>query len=351
MRASRAAYVCRFSPEGRRLATCSYDGRIQIWCADTQTMLGSFQAHPADKSCHMLEWTPDGTQLVSGSYAPALKIHDAVTFAEVARYEHTGGFYWLRLSPDGARIAACSGSKVLVLDRASMQLLHTFAGHSSSVQTATWSRDGSRIVSCARDGKAIVWDPTNGAVAATIAWPQSDVAEAVFTNDGREVIVAGRDGLVRRHSATDGSEIRVLQRHRNGFDHLDLSPDGRRLAIASRGLTLIDTEHGGDVATFALHADSPYHVAFDSSGERIASVSTDKTVALLDTRPLRERLRIRALALQARAAIEPALDARLAAGESIATIATAVRGDVSLTDELRAAWIALLTSRSGTDGK
>lgn len=351
MRASRAAYVCRFSRDGRRLATCSYDGRIQVWCADTQTLLGSFQAHPADKSCHMLEWTPDDTQLVSGSYATALKVHDAVTFAEVARYEHTEGFYWLRLSPDGTRIAACSGSQVLVVDRQSMRLLHTFRGHSASVQSASWSRDGNRVVSCARDGKAIVWDPTDGTIAATIAWPRPDVAEAVFTPDGRDVIVAGRGGLVRRHSATDGAEIRVLQRHRNGFDHLDLSPDGRRLAIASRGLTLVDAEHGGDVATFSPHGDRPFHVAFDPSGERIASVSTDASLAVLDPRPLRERLRTRDAALSDRAAVAPQLDARLAAGESLTAVAAAVQGDASLTARDRFAWIALLTMRSAAAAK
>lgn len=343
MHTRQAAYTCRWSPDGHRLATCSYDGAVQIWCADTQELLASFAAHAADKSCHMLEWTADGVALLTGSYDGTVRRFDAITGQELAKFAHENGFYWLRLSPDNRRVAACSGNTVLLLDAATLQLVHTFTDHTAGVLTATFDSKSQRCVSCGRDGKARVFDAATGAALAVIDAVGKDVAEARFTNDGLQVIVAERNGLVRLHDAGTGALVRTIVRNRNGLDHIDLSPDGRRLVLASAALSIVDVEHGGVLASFRPHTDHPYHAAFDARGERLASCSTDKSVVILDPRPLRERLHARELAATARMAAERAIAARLAAGETTAALVAGAATDASMTDSEKAAWCAALT--------
>jgi WD40 repeat protein len=342
MQASKAAYVCRWSPDGHRIATCSYDGRVQIWCADTERLLGSFAAHAEDKSCHMLAWSPDGRDLFTGSYDGTVRRFDAVTGTERARHDHGSGFYWLALAPDGSRLAACSGKEVLLLDAATLARQHTFTGHGADVLTASFDHRSQRCVSCARDGKAIVFDAATGQTLATVTCAGKDVAEACFLPDGSELHVGERNGRVTTHDAATGAARRQLLHHRHGFDHLALSPDGSRLLLASHGVVLVDAVHGGALATFTPHRDGAYHVAFDPAGERIASCSTDRSIAILDPRSLAERIAARDAARRAQAAAAAALARHLAAGETAAAVADRVLADPDRTAAERAAWFAAL---------
>jgi len=80
-------------------------------------------------------------------------------------------------------------------------------------------------------------------------------------------------------------------RHRHGIDHIDISPDGTRAALASDTVVLLDLARGQVVGQLRPHVEHPYNVDFDAAGERLLSCSTDRTIAVSDTVPLRERLR------------------------------------------------------------
>jgi WD40 repeat protein len=290
VRATRAAYVASYSPDDARIASASYDGRIQVWNADTLELEASWQAHPDGKSCHALGWTADGKQLFSGSWEPVVRLWDVETRAEVAAFEQPDGTGFLATSPAGAAAATCAGTRVFVYDLAKRAKLLEFDGHAKAVLSANFGPDGKRVVSTARDGQAIVWDAATGAVAFSIDGPGPDVAEAQFTPDGKQIVVAGRGGIVTLHSAVDGSKVRELAHLRHGIDHLDVSPDGSRVALASDTVVLLDLAHGRVVGQLRPHAEHPYDVDFDSKGLRLASCSTDRTIAISETRPLRELL-------------------------------------------------------------
>lgn len=293
MASTHAAYVARYSPDETRIATASYDGRIQLWNARTLALEASWQAHPEGKSCHALAWTADGRRLVSGSWEPVVRVWDPATREEVAAFAQPEGTHYLATSPTEDLAVTCVGARVFVWDLDTGSLLLEFEGHTKGVLAANFSPDGARVVSTARDGKALVWDTRSGALAYTIEGPGADVAEAMFTPDGAQLVVAGRGGVVRLHAAGDGALVRELLRHRHGIDHLDISPDGARVALASDTVVLVDLAHGGIVGQLRCHAEHPYNVDFDATGQRLLSCSTDKTIAVSDTVPLRERLRAR----------------------------------------------------------
>jgi WD40 repeat protein len=291
VRGPQAVYAARFAPDGARFATASYDGRIQVWNSDTLALETEWHAHQGGNSCHALAWTADGRRLVSGSWEPTVRVWDVATGRELAALEQDKGTYWLAASPSADLAAACSGNDVILWDLAAAERARTLSGHASTVLAANFSPDGARVVSTARDGRALVWDVASGDLLVTIVTQSPDVAEACFTQGGTRLVVAGRGGHVMLHDADDGALVRELARHRHGVNHVAISPDGTRAALAADTIVLVDLDHGGIVGQLRPHRERPYHVDFDASGTRLVSCSTDETIAVSDTRPLRERLR------------------------------------------------------------
>lgn len=287
---SAAAYVVRFNRQGTALAVASYDGRVEIRDARTWERVAAWQAHDPAKSCHALDWSPDGARVVTGSHDATVRVFEAARGRELAVLPHEQGVTWLRVSPDGALVAVASGAAVVVSDLATRERLHELRGHGKAVLSVAFSPDSRWCVSSGRDGRARTWNARTGEAALELDAGSEDVADALFTHDGSHVVVAGRNGRVRLHDARTGAMARELLAGRHEVTHVALSADGTRLALASDAIRLVDVADGGEVGVFRPHRGGPYHLDFDPSGERLASCSTDAEVAITDSVPLRRRL-------------------------------------------------------------
>jgi WD40 repeat protein len=65
-----------FSPDGHRLATASFDGRIQIWDSETGEEVLSLR-HSSLGTLNCLAFSPDGTELASAGTDGVIRIWDA----------------------------------------------------------------------------------------------------------------------------------------------------------------------------------------------------------------------------------------------------------------------------------
>lgn len=343
MKAPIASYVVRFDPAGHRLATASYDGKVSVWSASTLERLAAWQAHPSDKSCHALAWSADGDRLYSGSYDGTVRVTDSVTGAEITRLVHEGGVYWLEVSPNGERVATVSGNAAFVWDTVAFQRVAEMRGHAKGLLSVQWSSDSTRCVTTARDGHARVFDAVSGREVLAIPVGVPDVAEARFLDSDREIVIATRNGRVTAHDATDGRLLREILHHRHGLDHFAASSDGRRLVLASAAVTFVDPWNGGIVGRFRPHVDRPFHVDVDPRGDRIASVSTDASIALLESRPLRERLAECDRLERIRAQCATELATRIEKGDSAVAVLAEQRRLRTGTELEQAAWFEVLT--------
>ena len=102
-----------FSPDSRRLASCSSDHTVRVWQIDggaCQVLRG----HTDD--VFAVAFHPDGTRLASAGRDRAVWLWDLARGEEVARLQgHTNYVWSLAFSPDGTTLASGSGDRTVRL--------------------------------------------------------------------------------------------------------------------------------------------------------------------------------------------------------------------------------------------
>lgn len=161
-----------YSPDGARIASSSYNA-IYIWDAHTrQRLVGPFKWDT--QRIFQITYSPDGTRICScDPHTPAIYVWDAQTGKKVAGplsvhadAAHADLNFLAAYSPDGARIISASNDSdgtVCVWDASTTRRGSCPTnGHTGSVNSVSFSPDGTHIVSGSNDETLCVWDACAG---------------------------------------------------------------------------------------------------------------------------------------------------------------------------------------------
>jgi WD40 repeat protein len=192
-------------------------------------------------------------------------------------------------SSDGGRIVtAARDGTARVWDATSGEELRVLHGHERVVMSASFSPDGGRIVTASEDGTARVWDAASGAEIRVLHGHEHVVRYASFSSDGSQVVTASIDETARVWDAGSGEELRVL-RHKTfamsaSVLSASFSPDGGRIVTVFLGHTaqIWDAESGKKLRLLRGHNDELTSASFSPGGERIVTASWDRTARIWD---------------------------------------------------------------------
>jgi WD40 repeat protein len=286
-------YGLAFSPDGRRLVSCGWDGRVIVWDA----IRGRPQRELPDHG--QLEdvcWTGDGRWIVAAN-SGVTRVWDAATGGQVHRFSTRVSHPTLATSPDGSLLVAGGEDGPIRLrhlpDGALVRVLGSAAGISGK---AAFSPDGRLVALCGEGRRLRVWAVADGTLlhagdarSRSLAWhPSGDV-----------LATGGRDGSIRLWDLTAAGDTLAephvdLRGHTGIVYALAFSPDGTRLASGSEDTTirLWDiADSGAEVLQLRGHSRYVYDLRFSPDGSMLATASGDGTVRLWDTAPRRVRLR------------------------------------------------------------
>jgi WD40 repeat protein len=241
-----------FSPDGRLLASGSYDLTARLWSARTGRLL-----HVLPHKGYVLQerFSPDGRSLVTSSSDGGAYVWDVATGQrELLLVGATGALAGAEFSPDGSEIATASADRLArIYYSQDGRLLASLAGAGNAVTSVGFDPSGRTLVTGSSDGTVRLWDAQPPGTLTTIDREKSRL-DALWTGDhvlsvaGREARILTAGGRPIRtlrmstpivSAAANGTTIALVDRRGN------LLYDARGLVWRVRGehITAVDVPH------------------------------------------------------------------------------------------------------------
>jgi WD40 repeat protein len=278
-----------FSTEGKSVITVGDQGFLTSWEVRTGRKLRSYFGHSGSIQCVSI--SPDGTRVASGDSSGEIKQWDALGSPtqrlSVGRWTMSGPTF----SPDGKMLAYNYWRGVEVRDVAQARpgslLLHRGydedLGGGSGVTSRAFSPDSRMLATaCWRSDRESrqttyeirLWNLESGRMDRSFQGFKEFITQLVFSPDGKTLafttrpVESGRSNemTVKLWDLTTGKEQQSFSATGMAF-----SPDAQTLALVGRDrqtLRLIDRSHGRDLWTLKGRG-GPGGVSFSPEGERL----------------------------------------------------------------------------------
>jgi WD40 repeat protein len=203
-------------------------------------------------------------------------------------------------SPDGTRIVTFSYDRAArIWDVATGKEIAFLRANGGFVRGA-FSPDGTRIAAASWDRTAGVWDAATGEEIAVLRGHEEDVRSASFSPDGRRIVTASDDETARVWDAATGKEILSLSGHEGGALSAAFSPDGTGVITVSRWggadnkfARVWDAATGKEIVVLRGQDAIVFSAAFSPDGTRIVTTSGDEIAGVWDAATGRETATLR----------------------------------------------------------
>ncbi|KAK2822732.1 hypothetical protein Q5P01_022797 [Channa striata] len=253
-----------------RLATTSFDGRIEIWDTENGCRTALIDGHT--NVITSSDVTADQKHFATVSLDFMLKVWSTINFQQVAALPSSSPLNCVTFDPEGHLLAAgCWNGNVIVWNWLQNKTLTSLRGHQRSVRSLCFSSSSSTLCSGSVSGEVRVWSvPTSTCVGCFQA--HCGATEALtFLDEGAMLLSAGADHTLQLWSGGFQQSITALTCDEGEQESLQKNANSgpAALCVAVNGDYAAVGYHGRGIKLFSLNA-----------GEKIWS-SSDLDVSVL----------------------------------------------------------------------
>ncbi len=216
-----------FSPDGAFLATCSGDGTTIVWNIDEGTKRWVLESHRDP----MLDVTfsPDGRFIATvGAHIQLWK-----EGGEVWSTPHSESFFSTAFSPDQQSLACGTRDLIRICSVSDPKKSETLLPTKGMIYQVEYSPDGKWLASSSSDGKLALWEIATGKQFRSVAADRSALFDAAFSFDGKLLVTGGRERVIRTWSVPDLELLDERYGPQETILTVCLSPDGKSMAAGS----------------------------------------------------------------------------------------------------------------------
>jgi WD40 repeat protein len=232
-----------------------------------------------------------GSTAGSDSYIDYLKAFEfAETGSKSAAFQLLAAS--LRQQPDNLA-ASRLAFRLLTEQRANTAL--RLQGHTGVMTSASYSPDGTRILTTSTDHTARVWDSRTGLQLIPSLDHDDEVVTGVFSRDGRKIATGTDGGKITIWDASTGKRLVSSMELFGSAWSVSFSPDGKIIAAVSEAgkARTWDAATGKPLSPLIEYHEAAYQISFSSDGKLILIANGDNYADLRDPRTGERTSRLR----------------------------------------------------------
>ncbi len=278
-----AVYAAAYSPDGKFIATASFDNTLKLWDAATGKEIKTYGGTAGHtKQVIAVAFSQDGSTIASGSTDNTLKTWDVPVNAPIRSFKASDAVSAVALSSDGLKLAlgGKDGSLKLVTPAEFKELVKFEAGHQGAITALSFSGNNLTLASVGVDRTLRYWNVADGKLLATIGAHVSGVNNVVINPNNTAVYTVGDDGVLRfwqlppptlpKTMPGHGAPIRALAMSADGASYYTASDDRtvRQFTIAAAKEARVLTGPQANIASVATHPQNTF-IAAGTADSRI----------------------------------------------------------------------------------
>jgi WD40 repeat protein len=257
-------YALAFSPDGKYVATGSFDRTVRLWDTASGKEVKAFGGSSGHQNLVLcVAFSPDGKTLASGSQDNTVKLWELPSVNTVPTFAHGEVVNALALSPDGKVLAGAGQDGSLKLwNTADGKLLFNLKTP-GALAAVGFSPDGKTVATGGADKKLRLWNVADGKPAGEVVAHGGEITAVAFAANNL-VVSAGADGSVKvwRPPFTPPRQLAGKEK--------DSMPAATALTTGGTQLTVADAEN---VRILNGATGQNMAVAFDPKGTRVAAAN------------------------------------------------------------------------------